>query len=153
LKFRCVRIITPPGWIVVGRGGVRRLADGVRAEGCRTHVAHFLGIPSEELHLLDRGRGEVLDSDVPTLAKRIGRQCDEHDLRRLLEALRKIPGPYDFVARIGGCSVEWKARRAEGLDAARFLGERFPDPLERAVRSRGRTAPATPSGGGWSCGS
>jgi hypothetical protein len=95
----------------------------------RAHVARILGIPADDLDLLDRGRGEVADADVATLVKRM--RCDEADLRRLLDALRKLPSPYDFSSRIGGCSVEWKARRAEGLDAARFLDERFPDPLER----------------------
>jgi hypothetical protein len=28
LKFHCIRIITPPGWIVVGRGGRGRPHSG-----------------------------------------------------------------------------------------------------------------------------
>jgi hypothetical protein len=97
----------------------------------RAHVARTLGIAQDELDLLDRGRADIPDADVPKLVRRIGGGCTERDVQQLLAALRKVPSPYDFVARIGGCSVEWKARRGEGLDPERFLDERFPDALER----------------------
>ena len=97
----------------------------------RAHVARILGIPQEELDLLDHGHAEVAESDVPTLKKRLGRSCDEIDLRRLLDELQKAPCPYDWVQRLGRCSDEWKARRGEGLDPERFLDEQFPGPLDR----------------------
>ena len=67
LKFRCVRIITPPGWIVVGRGGrggVRRLADEVRAKGAERRYAlglvdHGL-VPARHQALLGLCREELL---------------------------------------------------------------------------------------------
>jgi hypothetical protein len=63
---------------------MRRVATltefAIRCGVHQAHVARFLGISKEELELLDQGQAEVPDSDIPELARRIGRSCDEMDL-------------------------------------------------------------------------
>jgi hypothetical protein len=97
----------------------------------QAHVVRFLGISKEELELLDSGQAEIPDSDIPELARRIGRSCDEIDLRRVLADVKRVPCPAGLQRRLGECSMEWQARAGEKVDAPRFLDERFPDVLER----------------------
>src|SRR5262245_14092293 len=95
----------------------------------QAHVARFLGISKEELELLDHGQAEVPDSDIPELARRIGRTCDGLELRHVLGELKRVPCPSGLQRRLGECSMEWRASKR--LDAARFLDARFTDELER----------------------
>jgi hypothetical protein len=143
LKFRCVRIITPPGWIVVGRGGrggVRRLADEVRAEGCRTALRAWpcrsrsrACPPPGPARSLSRGTARRLrtrPSRLLVYREPVRRGEREHRLRVLVPArrgdlrlaLKPLPRQMAQRDQSGTCALSSPAARSRSDHPSGYSG-------------------------------